>query len=382
MKKDRLYQKVEALLASADVMIDGGRPWDIRVHDNRFFSNLLSGGSLALGQAYVDNMWDCPQLDEFFYHILRVRLDCRVIPLHYYIDAVKTKLLNRQKPINAFRNGEHHYDIGNRLYQLMLDKHMVYSCGYWESACSLDEAQEHKLDLVCRKLQLMPGMRILDIGCGWGGACKFAAENYDVEVVGITVSKEQVALGKEMCLGLPVEIRLQDYREIDGTFDRVFSIGMFEHVGDKNYQVFIQAVRNCLKDDGLFLLHTIGKNEICSCSDPWIDRYIFPGAFIPSVIQISRAIEGDFVLEDWQNFGPDYDRTLMHWYQNFQENWHAIEEDYDERFYRMWTYYLLSCAGSFRARRNQVWQLLLSPDGIPNGYRTDRYETGRLKVEA
>ena len=259
---------------------------------------------------------------------------------------------------------------------------MVYSCGYWHSASSLDEAQTHKLDLVCRKLQLKPGMKVLDIGCGWGGACKYIAENYGVKVVGITVSKEQVVLAREMCRGLPVEIRLQDYRKIDGTFDRIYSIGMFEHVGNKNYDAYMKAVRSCLREDGLFLLHTIGKNEICTCSDPWIDRYIFPGALIPSVIQISRSIEGVFVLEDWQNFGPDYDRTLMHWYRNFCENWSLIEKEYDERFYRMWTYYLLSCAGSFRARRNQVWQILLSPKGVSSGYRAARYETDWLAVDA
>lgn len=256
----------------------------------------------------------------------------------------------------------------------MLDKRMIYSCGYWESASTLDDAQKAKLDLVCRKLDLRPGMRILDIGCGWGGTAQYAAERYKVDVVGITVSQKQATFGKELCHGLPIDIRLQDYRDVEGSFDRILSIGMFEHVGCKNYRTFMRKVRGLLKDNGLFLLQTIGGNKSVTKTDPWIGRYIFPNSMLPSARQICSAIEGIFVLEDWHSFGGDYDRTLMQWFRNFDEGWDRLRKCYDDRFYRMWKYYLLSCAGSFRARSNQLWQLVLSPKGVFGGYRTPRLQ--------
>lgn len=254
----------------------------------------------------------------------------------------------------------------------MLGERLIYSCGYWKNASTLDEAQEDKLNLVCRKLDLRPGMRVLDIGCGWGGTAKFAAEQYKVKVVGVTVSEEQARFGKEFCRGLPVEIRLQDYRSLKETFDRIFSLGMFEHVGHKNYITFFRCVKSCLKDNGLFLLHTIGSNRSDTRNDPWIERYIFPNSMLPSAKQICAAIEGLFVLEDWHNFGADYDKTPMHWFRNFQEKSNVIKKNYGERFYRMWKYYLLCCAGSFRARKNQLWQIVFSANGVPGGYQSLR----------
>jgi cyclopropane-fatty-acyl-phospholipid synthase len=250
----------------------------------------------------------------------------------------------------------------------MLDRRLTYSCGYWKNAKTLDEAQEHKFDLICRKLNLQPGQRILDIGCGWGSFMKYAAEKYHVSCVGITLSQKQLALGNELCQGLPIEIRLMDYRDLREQFDHVVSIGMFEHVGYKNYSDYMLVVRSCLKNNGLFLLHTIGGNKSTIINDPWIEKYIFPGGMLPSINQISKAIEGRFVMEDWHNFGADYDRTLMCWYANFSANWVNIKDRYDDRFFRMWKYYLLSCAGAFRARDNQIWQVILSKNGVPGGY--------------
>jgi cyclopropane-fatty-acyl-phospholipid synthase len=364
-----MRDRVEQLLALADAQIGGEHPWDIQVHDDRFYARVLAGGSMALGESYMDGWWDCPKLDEFFCRILRARLDKAVRSWSWYLSALKAKVLNLQKPSRAYKVGQHHYDIGNDLFERMLDKRMIYSCGYWETATTLDEAQEAKLDLVCRKLGLQPGMRVLDIGCGWGGTAKFAAERYQVEVVGVTVSRQQAEYAKELCRGLPVEIRLQDYRDVEESFDRILSLGMFEHVGYKNYETFMRAARRSLEDDGLFLLHTIGRNVAGTMGDPWTERYIFPNSMVPSAKQISAAFEGVFVLEDWHNFGTYYDRTLMHWYRNFQENWEMLRESYDERFRRMWTYFLLSSAGSFRARSNQVWQIVLSPKGAPGGYK-------------
>jgi cyclopropane-fatty-acyl-phospholipid synthase len=255
----------------------------------------------------------------------------------------------------------------------MLDKRMMYSCGYWKNVTTLDQAQEAKLDLICRKLELKPGMRLLDIGCGWGGMAAYAAEKYGVTVIGITVSKEQVGYAREHCRDLPVTIELQDYRKQEGTFDRIVSIGMFEHVGHKNFQTFMECLRKLLCPDGLALLHTIGSNRTVTVVDKWISRYIFPNSMLPSARQITAAAEGFFVIEDWHNFGIDYDTTLMHWFRNFDSAWEELRGGkYDQRFYRMWKYYLLSCAGSFRARQNQLWQLVLSPMGCVNGYCAPR----------
>lgn len=372
MSRQTLSRMIQELLASADIGTTGKRPWDIEIHNEEFYRRLVKGGTLALGESYMDGWWDCSRLDEFFFRVLRAEVYKRAAFKIWYSDTVKSRLLNLQKPSRAGRDVPYHYDIGNDLYKCMLGELMIYSCGYWETASTLEEAQEAKLDLACRKLDLRPGMELLDIGCGWGGAAKFAAEKYQVKVVGITISKRQAEYAKELCRGLPVNIRLQDYRDIHGAFDRVVSIGMFEHVGYKNYDVFMRIVRNCLKEDGLFLLHTIGGNTSVKSTDLWIDRYIFPHSMLPSAAQICSATEGLFVLEDWHCFGSDYDRTLMHWFQNFHDNWETLKKDYDDRFYRMWKYYLQSCAASFRARCNQLWQIVFSPRGVLGGYKAPR----------
>jgi len=256
----------------------------------------------------------------------------------------------------------------------MLDKRMIYTCGFWKDAKNLDEAQEHKLDLICRKLQLKAGDRVLDIGCGWGGFAKFAAEKYGVSVVGVTISKEQVALAQENCKGLDVEIRLMDYRAMPqklGQFDKVVSIGMFEHVGPKNYRAYMRAAEQCLKDDGLFLLHTIGRSGQIAGADPWIDKYIFPNGILPSMHDIVHASRSLFTIEDWHNFGADYDKTLMAWCANFEKAWPQLEPAYGPRFRFRFRYYLLSCAAAFRARDIHLWQIVLTKK-ILGGYPSVR----------
>jgi cyclopropane-fatty-acyl-phospholipid synthase len=365
-------RKVHDLLASADVRIGGDRPWDIHVHDDRLYRRVLMGGSLALGESYMDAWWDCEALDELFHRVLSADLDAKVIALPTLLGYLRAKLFNLQKPSRAFAIGERHYDRGNRLFSVMLDRRLVYSCAYWRDADCLDAAQEAKLDLVCRKLALQPGMRLLDIGCGWGSAVSYAAERYGVDAVGITVSKEQARWAQEAYKELPVDIRLQDYRDVDERFDRILSIGMFEHVGHKNYRTYMRMVRRCLADDGLFLLQTISRSGAAGGVDPWISCYIFPNSVLPSARGVSAAMEGLFVLEDWQNLGTDYDRTLMAWFFNFEDGWRTLRGEYDDRFYRMWKYYLLSCAGAFRARKINLWQIVLSPSGVPGGYRAVR----------
>lgn len=360
---------VKNILALADVRVDGGRPWDITVKNDRFYKRVIQGGSLSLGESYMDGWWDSPALDQFFEKILSADLDRKIAKnFNFLLHLFIVKTFNLQTRSRAFEIGKRHYDLGNDLYKAMLDKRMIYTCGYWKDAKNLDEAQEHKLDLVCRKLGLKTGDRILDIGCGWGGFAKFAAEKYGVSVVGITVSKEQLNLGKEICRGLPIELRLQDYRGLNEKFDHIVSLGMFEHVGKKNYRTYMQIVDRCLKDDGLFLLHTIGSNLRSNSPDPWIAKYIFPNSIIPTSLNVAQAASDIFVIEDWHNFGSDYDKTLMSWHKNFETHWTGLRNLYDERFRRMWNYFLLCCAGSFRARKSQLWQIVLSKNGVRGGY--------------
>lgn len=361
---------VQKMFDPLDVRINGNRPWDIHIHKDDFYQRVLYGGSLALGESYMDGWWDCKSLDLFFEKIFEAGLD-RKIKLsagQFLRIAFQTKILNPQNRSRAFTIGKRHYDTGNMLFFLLLDKWLNYSCGYWKNAKTLDSAQEAKLDLICRKMGLMPGMKVLDIGCGWGGFAKYAAVKYGVSVYGITVSLEQAKFAKDFCRGLDVRIDLKDYRDLNNKFDRIVSIGMFEHVGYKNYRTFMKTVRRCLLPDGLCLLQTIAGNTSVSGTDPWIGKYIFPNSMLPSAKQIASASDGLLVMENWHSFGQDYDKTLMAWYDNFKKNWDKIKSAYDDRFYRMWVYYLLSCAASFRTRRNQLWQIVFSINGIKGGY--------------
>ncbi|MUH94514.1 cyclopropane fatty acyl phospholipid synthase [Pseudomonas aeruginosa] len=363
-----LHRMMLELLEKADIRIGGDRPWDIQLNGPGLPERVFAQGNLGLGDTYVEGLWDAPQLDEFFNRLLAAHLDQHVQPLRLIFHGLRTRLLNLQTFKRAWQVGEAHYDLGNDFYAAMLDPRMTYTCGYWNKATTLAEAQEAKLDLICRKLKLEPGMRLLDIGCGWGSLMGFAAEHYGVECTGVTISKEQAAWAKERYAGLPLEFRLQDYREVEGQFDRIASVGMFEHVGRKNHRIFMEVAHRCLADDGLFLLHTIGKNMRNSTPDPWIDKYIFPNGDLPSIGQIGDAVDNLFVVEDLHNFGADYDRTLMAWHANFEQAWPQFASELGERFYRMWRYYLLSCAGAFRARDIQLWQWVLSKEGVAGGY--------------
>ena len=361
------------LLALADIKINGSNPWDMRIYNEQLYPRVLSNGSLGLGEAYMDGWWDSPALDQFFHKLLSAKLDTKIPRTFNTLwTTLKAKLINLQSPHRAYQVGEEHYDLGNTLFNRMLDPHMLYSCGYWKNADCLEKAQEHKLDLICRKLNLKPGMKLLDIGCGWGGLARYAAKNYGVSVVGVTISKEQAHHAQELSASLPIEIRLQDYRDIKEKFDRIVSVGMFEHVGYKNYDTFMDITHRLLKEDGLMLLHTIGSNASQLTGDEWLNKYIFPNGMLPSIQQIADAAQGRFVMEDWHNFGADYDKSLMSWYHNFEKHWPELKTQYSERFYRMWKYYLLSCAGMFRARAAQLWQVILSKNGVAGGYQSIR----------
>ncbi len=364
---------IQEILAEADVKINGAGAADIQVHNDRFYQAALSANTIALGESYMAGDWDCDRLDQLIAKLINASL-------YSYLSRDKKRLMhllylrliNQGKPSRAFQVAEKHYNLGNDLYQAMLDKRLVYTCGYWKNADNLDQAQEHKLDLICQKIGLKPGMRVLDIGGGWGSFAKFAAEKYHVSVVNITVSKAQVELANELCQGLDVENRLQDYREVNEKFDRMVSIGMFEHVGRKNYRTYFEVARRNLKDDGLFLLHTMGGVNNAAIVDPWVAKYIFPNAELPSVENIGSSINSLWIMEDWHNFGVDYATTLRAWHNNFESHWPELKGKYDETFYRMWRFYLLNVAGAFDARMIQLWQTVLSPHGVVGGYTSIR----------
>lgn len=366
---------IRELAGDAGVTINGDAPWDIRILDERAYQLVLTKGSLGFGEAYMDGMWECERLDQLFHRLLSAQVEEKIdnwSQLRLLGEILRHSLFNLQSSRRAFQVGEQHYDIGNDVFEAMLDPTMSYSCAYWHNAAGLRDAQLKKLDMICRKLELKPGERMLEIGCGWGGLARYAAEHYGVEVVGITISKEQQKLARARCEGLPVSIELMDYRDLTEQYDKIVSVGMFEHVGPKNYAVYFDTAYRALKDDGLFLLHTIGNSVTSPKTDAWIDKYIFPNGKLPSAKEIASTLEGRFLIEDWHNFGQDYDHTLMAWWENFDIAWPFLEAKYGKRFYRMWKYYLMSCAGFFRSRQGQLWQLVLSKPERGGVYRSVR----------
>lgn len=355
---------VEQLFRVADIQIDGTRPWDIHVHDERFFARVLASGTLGFGEAYMDGWWDCGALDEMCCRAIRARLEERfAFGLRNLFAFAISLLSNRQSRRRARRVGETHYDLGNDFFQAMLDPWMQYSCAIFAEGDDLAAAQGRKLEMICRRLQLQPGLRLLDIGCGWGGLAKYAAENYGCSVIGLTISAEQQRFAQRWCRDLDVQILLRDYREIKGTFDRAVSVGMVEHVGSRNYRTYLRAIANSLGNEGRFLCQGI-CNPISGWQlDPWMRRYIFPNSILPSLARLTKAAEGLFLIEDVRNIGPHYDSTLIAWENNFRQAWPRFAERYDERFRRMWRFYLLSCAGAFRARGLQVYSILFTTGG-------------------
>jgi cyclopropane-fatty-acyl-phospholipid synthase len=364
---------VEARLASAGIGVGGVNPWDIVIHDERVFARVRAHGTLGLGESYMDGWWDCAALDEFAERAVRIGLkEPTSLPLQ--LTSWWLRLANRQSLRTSRRVADVHYDLGNELFARMLGPTMTYSCGYWPAAESLDQAQDRKHDLICDKLGLTKEHRLLDIGCGWGRLIEHAVRRTNCRAVGITISAAQHRHAVAACRGMPIEVVLADYRDaaIEGSFDRIASVGMFEHVGKRNHRAFFARAASLLADDGLFLLHTIGSKADTGV-DPWVDRYIFPNSAVPCVRDIAAGIDEHFVLEDWHTFGDDYDRTLMAWAQRFEAYAASPAFPFDQRFYRMWRYYLYTFAGAFRARNSlQLWQIVLSKKGTRPGYRSVR----------
>ena len=357
---------LERMLATAGITINGNSPWDLHVRDDRIFLRLLQNKSLGLGESYMEGWWDCRQLDEFVCKILKAGLDRKVKDsFKFLVPVLSAMLFNMQSKTRSRAVAEQHYDLDNELFISFLDPYNQYSCAYFDGTGNLNEAQLKKMDLICRKIHLSKEDNVLDIGCGWGGFAKYMAEYYGCKVTAINISEKQLSYAREFCKDLPVEILRCDYRDVQGSFNKIVSIGMFEHVGRKNYKTFMKTVHRCLEDDGIFLLHTIGGNESQIEGDPWINKYIFPNGMLPSISQISKAVEGLFVMEDLHNIGPHYEKTLMAWHENFQKAWTILKKRYDDKFKRMWDYYLLSFAGAFRARNIQIWQIVLTKYGTP-----------------
>ena len=368
-------KKVSELLSYADVTVNGDNPWDMQIHNPDFFKRVIGQGSLGLGESYMEGWWDAEELDELFSRLILGNLQSKVRTTRDKLFYVYAHLKNRQTGKRAFEVGSKHYDAGNDLYERMLDKRMIYTCGFWQDAKNLNEAQEHKLELVCRKLKLEPGMRVLDIGCGWGGAARYMAEKYDVHVTGISVSQEQVNMANNQSKGMNVDFRFMDYRDLNEEFDCIFSLGMFEHVGFKNYAEYFRVANRCLKDGGLFLLHTIGFQYTSDKIDPWIERYIFPNSILPSSKLITENSERLFRIEDWHNFGLDYHKTLHAWSDNISSSWDDLPS-YNEEFRRMWHYYLMCSAGTFKAYTNHLWQIVFS-----KGRQSEPYRAVRSAIE-
>ncbi len=360
-------KKIARILALADIDINGNRPWDLQVHDERFFQRVLSEGMLGAGESYMDGWWDVEALDQFFTRCHGIDPYNKVgMPGVLWL-ALKGKIFNRQTRSRATAVAQKHYDLEPEIYTAMLDRRMQYTCGYWADAKTLDEAQEHKVRLICEKIGVKPGMNVLELGGGFGGLAHFMSRDYGCNVVSYNISREQVAFGRALCQGLPVRFEQKDYREAareKEQFDRVVSIGLCEHIGYKNYGQFMRLAHGLLRNGGLFLLHTIGNNVSDTSTDAWIDKYIFPNGMVPSIAQLGKAMEKFWVVEDWHNFGPDYDKTLLAWWRNFEAAWPGLRQKYGDRFYRMWKYYLLGCAGRFRARKLQLWQIVLSKGDI------------------
>ncbi|MEA9391589.1 cyclopropane fatty acyl phospholipid synthase [Acerihabitans sp. TG2] len=367
--KNEWFRIANSMLTQAGIAINGSAPWDIQINNPLFFKRVLQQGSIGLGESYMDGWWDCDRLDMFIQRILLAKLDKKMpSSINDILRIALARLTNLQSKKRAWIVGKEHYDLGNDLFCHMLDPYMQYSCGYWKQAENLCDAQQAKLEMICRKLQLQPGMTLLDIGCGWGGLAAYAAEHFGVTVHGVTISAEQQALAAERYPALDIQILLQDYRSLNQQYDRIVSVGMFEHVGPKNYATYFKVVDRCLKSDGIFLLHTIGANQTSHNVDPWINKYIFPNGCLPSIKQIANASEKIFVMEDWHNFGADYDTTLLAWYEHFLTEWPRLSASYSARFKRMFAYYLNACAGAFRARDIQLWQVVFTR-GLQHGLR-------------
>jgi cyclopropane-fatty-acyl-phospholipid synthase len=361
-----LYERlVASVFLEADVRLDGGRAWDFDVRDDRFYHTVLLKGSLGLGESYVDGWWTCRDLEELIYRLLRsgVERHNRYRPSTLWLAGL-ARLTNRQTRRRGMKVAEEHYNLGDRVFSF-LGHYKNYSCGYFEGTDDLDVAQRLKLELLCRKLNLQPGERLLDVGGGWGEFARYAAKHYGVEVVSINIADDQIRFAREYCAGHPVKIVKCDYRDATGTYDKIAAIAMLPHVGPRNYREFMQVMHDRLTPNGTLLIECTGGNQSRAYCEPWTNKCIFSGGTIPSLKQLGEAMERLFVLEDLHNFAPSYVHTLRGWHANFQKAWPEMASGASESFRRTFEYFFLSCAAAFRARDLQYWHLVLTKPGTP-----------------
>jgi len=377
MFNDRIQKRVTQELERAGVGIGTGRSWDIAVHDPRFFRRLAARGSLGAGESYVEGWWDCPRIDLLAERVLRSGVADRWGGwLRCALTGALRRVMNAQRGRRSERVAWIHYNNDPSFFEMLLGGSMNYSCAYWRNADTLDQAQRQKMQLIGQKLELKPGDRVLDIGCGWGGLADYLSREFGCRVVGITNSSSQARYAAERFGGDWCRFVQTDYRDFDprqfGGFTKVVSVGMFEHVGVMNYPAFFSLCRKAAGPEGLILLHTFGRTTRCDF-DLWTDRYIFPNSYLPTIQDIGRATGESMVMEDWHNFGADYDRTLMAWLDRL-DVWAATEAcSLSNEQLRMWRYYLATYAACFRVRNHiQLWQIVLSPSGVPGGYRSIR----------
>ncbi len=375
MKSSSPQKFVTDLLLSADIRIDGSRHGDIQVHNEKFYRRVAAGGSLALGEAYMDGWWDCDDLGEFTRKIVKGRLK---VPLDLH--AAKIYLMsvigNLQTPQGSKRVADVHYELPSKMYALFLGPSNQYTSFYYAHTDNDVQAEEARLELICRKLKLNKNDRVLDIGCGWGGFAKYAAQKYGCHVTGVSIAREQIKFARQYAKGLSVQFKIQDYRQLKGSYDKIFSGGMLEHVGYKNYPTYMKKIAELLTDDGIAVIDCIGGNVPGKGPNPWVGKYIFPNSMVPSPSQISSAFEKHLVLEDWHNFRHDYSRTARYWKNEFIKNWgkiQALDQTlFNERFYRMWLYYLSLFEGAFEASHIQQWQLVFVKPSNNASYTSER----------
>lgn len=358
---------------------DGGTPSvAITLNEENLPRRIIMSPDLAVGEAYTDGTLTIENDDLYGFLTLAVSNIADQGQPWFRKPLVALRHLGRHlqqfNPASRSRsNVAHHYDLSGDLYDLFLDEDRQYSCAYFaDPEMTLEEAQVAKKQHIARKLMIEPGMRVLDIGCGWGGMGLTLARDFGADVVGVTLSEEQHAMANQraeaMGLADRAQFKLMDYRDVQGTFDRIVSVGMFEHVGVPHYNEFFRTVRKLLKDDGVALIHTIGRCAPPSTTSPWIAKYIFPGGYVPSLSEAAKAIENhDFHTADVEIWRLHYAETLRHWYDRFMENIEKAEALYDARFCRMWRYYLVACETTFRFNKQVVFQFQLAPkqDTVP-----------------
>lgn len=364
---------VTDLFARAGVQLDGSRPWDIQVRNPRFYRRALRG-SLGLGDSYMDGDWDVRELDALFVRLIRANLASSLLARagRAWL-GIRARLGNLQTRVRSLDVARSHYNLDHRLYELFLGPWNQYTCCFFDRTRELEQAEVRKLEMICSKLELTRGDRVLDIGCGWGGFARYASSTRGCHVTGISLSREQVDYARRFTAGLPVDIVEADYRDLPalrpaGSFDKILVCGMIEHVGYRNYRGLMEIVHGLLTRSGLFLLHTIGNGINTRIADPWIVKHIFRNSMLPSMEQLAGALRGLFTVQDWENYGRYYVDTLAAWQRRFEENWERIAlidttPRFDERFRRMFNYYFLSCKAAFDVESIFLWHLVMSRRG-------------------